>query len=92
MEGHAESSSGGRVVTRSDDAPLLFHHLTDTTWLWDRWRTRHADAAAARKTDLSPQRISESQLADLALKTQTLSTTQAELAAKRKELADYESL
>ena len=31
MEGHAEDRSGGRVITRSDDASLLFHHLTDTT-------------------------------------------------------------
>jgi hypothetical protein len=31
VEGHAEDSSGSRVITRSDDAPLLFHHLTDTT-------------------------------------------------------------
>jgi ATP-binding cassette subfamily B protein len=31
MEGHAEGWSGSSVVTRSDDASPLFHHLTDTT-------------------------------------------------------------
>ena len=31
MEGHAEGRSGSSVVPRSDDASLLFHHLTDTT-------------------------------------------------------------
>lgn len=30
-EGHAEGRSGGRVVTRSDDAFVLFHRMTDTT-------------------------------------------------------------
>ncbi len=31
MEGDAEVRSGGRVITRSDDASQLFHRLTDTT-------------------------------------------------------------
>ena len=31
MEGHAKGRSGGRVITCSDDASLLFHDLTDTT-------------------------------------------------------------